>query len=68
MVEIATRLSDGFDFVRVDLYHTNERVIFGEMTFMPVAGMVHFEPVCWDRMLGEKWQMAGLRASSKARQ
>jgi hypothetical protein len=38
------------------------------MTFMPVAGMVHFEPVCWDRMLGEKWQMAGLRASSKARQ
>lgn len=68
MVEIATRLSDGFDFVRVDLYHTNERVIFGEMTFMPVAGMVHFEPVCWDRILGEKWQMVGLHASSKARQ
>lgn len=58
MIELATRLSDGFDFVRVDLYNANERIIFGEMTFTPVAGMVHFKPVCWDRILGEKWQMS----------
>lgn len=58
MIEVATRLSYGFDFVRVDLFHTNERIIFGEMTFMPLAGMMRFIPPCWDRILGEKWQMS----------
>lgn len=35
MVKIASTLSKGFPFVRVDLYEINEKPIFGEMTFMP---------------------------------
>ena len=35
MKEIATRLSQGFPYVRVDLYSINNRPIFGEMTFTP---------------------------------
>lgn len=35
MLEVATKLSQGFDFVRVDLYCIGNRVVFGEMTFTP---------------------------------
>lgn len=39
MVDIASRLSSGFPFVRVDLYSIKDRVYFGEMTFSPAAGV-----------------------------
>lgn len=35
MVEIAKILSAEFDFVRVDLYEQNGKVLFGELTFSP---------------------------------
>lgn len=35
MKDIARKLSEGINFVRVDLYEVNGRVYFGEMTFMP---------------------------------
>lgn len=38
MKEIATTLSKGFDFVRVDLYNVNKETYFGEMTFTPCSG------------------------------
>ena len=40
MIELAEKLSEGFKFVRVDLYRLNDGTIyFGEMTFTPVSGM-----------------------------
>lgn len=43
MVEIAQRLSEGFPFVRVDLYEVDGKVYFGEMTFTPATGVLwHF--------------------------
>lgn len=38
MFEIAGELSDGFPFVRVDLYNINGRIYFGELTFFPTGG------------------------------
>ena len=38
MFEIASKLSKGFPFVRVDLYAAKGRVYFGEMTFYPDSG------------------------------
>lgn len=38
MFEAAEKLSKGIPFVRVDLYQSNGRVYFGEMTFYPDAG------------------------------
>jgi hypothetical protein len=35
MINLAKELSQGFDFVRVDLYNINGKPFFGEMTFMP---------------------------------
>lgn len=37
MISIASRLSQGFPFVRVDLYDADGRVYFGELTFTPAA-------------------------------
>ena len=55
MLEVASRLSASFDFVRVDLYNIDGRICFGEMTLTPAAGGVRLRPEGWDRKLGEKW-------------
>lgn len=38
MVNIAEKLSSGFQYVRVDLYEVNDKIYFGEMTFTPRNG------------------------------
>ncbi len=38
MFEIASRLSKGLRYVRVDLYNNNGKIYFGEMTFFPSGG------------------------------
>ncbi|MCE5194174.1 MAG: hypothetical protein LLF28_01770 [Nitrospiraceae bacterium] len=52
MIEIAEKLSKPFPFVRVDLYHVNNKIFFGELTFHPGSGVVPFDPVDWDYKLG----------------
>ncbi len=39
LLNIAGSLSEGFRYVRVDLYHVHGSVKFGEMTFTPAYGM-----------------------------
>lgn len=58
MMSIASRLSTGFDFVRIDLYNLNGKIYFGECTFTPMAGEIKLRPESWDLKLGEKWEMA----------
>jgi teichuronopeptide biosynthesis TupA-like protein len=57
MLEIASQLSTGFDFVRVDLYNVDGRIYFGELTFTPMAGYLKLRPERWDLRLGEKWNV-----------
>ena len=38
MLEIAGVLGAGFRYVRVDLYHLDGQILFGEMTFTPASG------------------------------
>jgi hypothetical protein len=59
MIEIAERLSAGFDFVRVDLYDTADGVRFGEMTFHPASGYKGFTPPSFDRILGDLYDVKG---------
>lgn len=42
MLEYASVLSADFPFVRVDLYDTGSRVYFGELTFAPAGGSMHY--------------------------
>lgn len=52
MVQLASRLSEGVPFVRVDFFDVEGRVYFGEFTFFDWGGMRPFK--CdWDKKLGE---------------
>lgn len=42
MLEIASKLSDKFNYVRVDLYNCDGRIFFGELTFTPYSGIQTF--------------------------
>ncbi len=53
MIAMAKDLSQGFPFVRVDLYETNKKIVFGELTFYPKSGLPDFTPPKYDDILGE---------------
>jgi len=55
MIDIASKLSKGVDFVRVDLYNINGRIVFGELTNYPGAGLERFAPDIWDERIGRFW-------------
>lgn len=52
MLRIAERLSQGFPFLRVDLYEINGRVYFSELTFISCSGWMLIEPEEWDYIIG----------------
>ncbi|HYS66791.1 MAG TPA: ATP-grasp fold amidoligase family protein [Paraburkholderia sp.] len=53
VLEAAAKLSDGFDYVRVDLYAPDNALYFGELTFTPGAGVVPMFPDRVDFEWGE---------------
>ncbi|WP_127844475.1 ATP-grasp fold amidoligase family protein [Psychroflexus aestuariivivens] len=56
LISIAERLSKPFDFVRVDLYDTNGKVYFGELTFHHGSGYEPFTTYKDDLNFGNLWQ------------
>lgn len=53
LIEIAERLSTPFPYCRVDLYLSENKVYFGEMTFYPSGGHVKCNPPEMERHLGD---------------
>lgn len=53
MMELASMLSKGFRFLRVDFYEINGKIYFGELTFYPTSGMGGFDPKEYDSLFGE---------------
>lgn len=53
MLQVASRLSQGHSFIRVDLYVVNGAVKFSEFTFYSDCGFAKFEPEEWDKTLGD---------------
>lgn len=53
MLDCARALAKPFPFCRVDLYSTDTRIWFGELTFRPWAGAARYEPAEWERRLGD---------------
>lgn len=53
MIEVATTLSKGHKFVRVDLYNIAGKIYFGELTFSPASGFGLFLTPEQDLHLGE---------------
>lgn len=54
MIELAEKIAEKHNFVRVDFYDHNGKILFGEITFFPASGMGQFTPNEWDYKLG-KW-------------
>ena len=57
MVEIALKLSQPFDYVRVDLYNLDGHIYFGELTFAHGSGFRKFTPQKYDLEWGELWKL-----------
>ncbi len=66
MICVATKLSAGFPYVRVDLYEVDGKVYFGEMTFTPAGGADRFTPDSADYDLGKLFRLPnGRRTGNK---
>ena len=55
MIHIAEALGHDTDFVRVDLYDVNRRIVFGELTSYPGGAREAFIPESFDVELGRCW-------------
>lgn len=64
MIEIAEKLSRGFDHVRVDLYDVEDKIYFGEMTFTNGSGLEKWTPDNVDFDLGKLWEFRSGRDRS----
>lgn len=53
MLKVASKLSEDFPYVRVDLYNIKGQIVFGELTFYPWSGYVEFSPDSFDFELGD---------------
>lgn len=56
MVEMAELISEGFDFVRIDLFLVDGTIYFGEMTQTPELGFGRFRPSLVDFEIGARWR------------
>ena len=61
MKRIASLLSQGIPHLRVDLYESNGKIYFGELTFSHWAGMVPFDPKTYDELLGSWIDIKNIR-------
>ena len=55
MIDMAEQLAADFGFLRVDLYHVDQQVFFGELTQTPENGTGFFNPSDFDSIAGEYW-------------
>ncbi|WP_304105981.1 ATP-grasp fold amidoligase family protein [Mycolicibacterium bacteremicum] len=55
MMDLAEKLGAETDFVRVDLYCIEERIVFGELTSFPAGGDSPFDPEHYNVEFGSHW-------------
>lgn len=55
MIDLAQKLGADTDFVRVDLYDVDGRIVFGELTSFPAGGDSPFDPDCFNEEFGRPW-------------
>lgn len=54
LIEVAEKLAAPFPVVRVDLYHINNKIFYGEMTFTSLGGMMNYFTQDFLNMMGDK--------------
>lgn len=63
MITMAKKLSKDFPFVRVDLYSSNNKLYFGELTFTPSSGLEKFGSSHFNQQIGKKINLTSYRHS-----
>lgn len=53
LLSLAAKLSEDFNYVRVDFYLIKNHIYFGELTFIPTAGFGKFDPPKYDQIWGD---------------
>lgn len=61
MLRIARKLSEEFEYVRVDLYNVDGKIYVGELTFCESSGFGKFTNVNWDHKFGSYWKQKKLK-------
>ena len=61
MIKLARKLSEDFDYVRVDLYNVDGQIYFGELTFCESGGFGKFTDEKWDYKFGSYWNQKKLK-------
>jgi hypothetical protein len=54
MIFLARILAKEFNYIRVDFYYVQNRILFGELTLEPESGFGKWYPAIYDDVLGEK--------------
>lgn len=54
MIELSKKLSEDFQFIRVDLYDVDGKIYFGELTFTPASGKNPFYPLEKDKEIARR--------------
>jgi len=67
MREVVETLAKGVPFVRVDMFNSNGKIIFGEMTFCPGGGFERIVPFGWDFTLGNYLKLPSPHLGNKAK-
>lgn len=52
ILKVIDKLSEDFNFVRVDLFVLDKKIYFGELTFIPTAGYLSFDDEKNDKLWG----------------
>jgi len=65
LVEVVKKLSEPFQFVRVDFYIIDNCFYFGELTFTDGAGSDPFHPLSYDLALAEKIRLGNVVKKGK---
>lgn len=55
MIALAEKFGEDTDFVRVDLYDIDGRIVFGELTSFPAGGDSPFHPESFNLEFGRHW-------------
>lgn len=61
MMKIAKKLSEDFEYVRVDLYNITGKIYCGELTFCESSGFGRFTDESWDYKFGSYWEQKKLK-------
>ena len=57
MKKLAEKIVEKFEFARIDLYTTKNKIYLGEITHYPETGNGLFTPIKKDRELGKNWKI-----------